>query len=132
MKMPQKVKDIFNNEPVHQLATSSRAGVPNVCSVGAKYLLDDETIIIVDNYFKKTLANILENPVVAILVRSGKESFQIKGRCRYVTSGPVYEQARKWMKEKKDTYPAKGALEIKIEEIFDSTPGTGAGSMIEA
>jgi len=39
MKIPKKVKDIFMNEPVHQLATSSAAGVPNISNVGAKYLL---------------------------------------------------------------------------------------------
>jgi predicted pyridoxine 5'-phosphate oxidase superfamily flavin-nucleotide-binding protein len=62
MIIPKKVKDIFNNEPVHQLATSSKNGVPNVCNAGAKYLFNDETIIIIDNYMDKTLANILENP----------------------------------------------------------------------
>ncbi|MDD5503816.1 MAG: pyridoxamine 5'-phosphate oxidase family protein [Candidatus Omnitrophica bacterium] len=131
MKIPKKVKDIFNNEPVHQLATSSKNGVPNVCNAGAKYLLDDETIIIVDNYMNKTLANILENPLVAILVRSGKESYQIKGRCSYLNSGPLYEDARKWMKSMGEKYPAKGALKIEIEEIFDANSGSGAGEKIE-
>ena len=94
MKMPKKVKDIFNNEPVHQLATSSKNGVPNISNAGAKYLLDDETIIIVDNYMNKTLSNIIENPAVAILLRSGKESYQIKGSCGYFTSGVLYEEAK--------------------------------------
>jgi hypothetical protein len=131
MKIPDKVKNIFINEPVHQLATSSCAGVPNVCSVGAKYLLDDETIVVVDNYFKKTLANILENPFAAILIRSGKESYQIKGRCSYVTSGPVYDAAKKWMKAVGEKYPARGALELKVEEIFNSSAGSGSGEKIE-
>jgi len=30
MILPKKIKDIFNNEPVHQLATSSKNGVPNI------------------------------------------------------------------------------------------------------
>lgn len=130
MKIPEKVKDIFNNEPVHQLATSSKNGVPNVCNAGAKYLLNDETIIIIDNYMDKTLANIIENPLVAILVRSGKESYQIKGRCSYLSSGSLYENAKKWMKSVGEKYPAKGALKIEIEEIYNSNSGPGAGEKI--
>jgi len=130
MKIPEKVKDIFNNEPVHQLATSSKNGVPNVCNAGAKYLLNDETIIIIDNYMDKTLANILENPLVAILVRSGKESYQIKGRCSYLSSGSLYEDAKKWMKSVGEKYHAKGALKIEIEEIYNSNSGSGAGEKI--
>ncbi len=130
MKMPKKVKEIFNNELVHQLATLSNTGIPNISNIGAKYLLDDETIMVVDNYMKKTLSNIIENPAVAILVRSGKESYQIKGRCSYLKSGPIYEEAKKWMKSIGTKYPAKGVLKIKVEEIFNSTSGCGSGERI--
>ena len=131
MKIPKKVKDIFMNEPVHQLATSSAAGVPNISNVGAKYLLDDETIIIVDNYMKKTLSNILENPVTAILIRRGSESYQIKGKCNYLQSGPIWEGARKWIKSIAEKYPAKGVLEIKVEEVYNSASGSDSGEKIK-
>jgi predicted pyridoxine 5'-phosphate oxidase superfamily flavin-nucleotide-binding protein len=130
MKMPEEIKEIFNNAPIHQLATSSGAGIPNVCNVGARYLLDDETIIVVDNYMKKTLSNIMENPVVAILVRIEKESYQIKGRCSYLDSGPIYEEARKWMRSRGEKYPVKGALKIRVEEVFNSAGGPGSGDKI--
>jgi len=131
MKIPEKVKDIFNNEPVHQFATASKDGLPNISNVGAKYLLDEETIIIVDNYMVKTILNIHENPEAAILVRRGRESYQIKGRCFYLTSGPIYEEAKKWMKAIGEKYPAKGALQIKIEAIYNSNGGSGAGEKVE-
>lgn len=131
MKIPEKVRDIFVNEPVHQLATSSAAGAPNIANIGAKYLLDDETVIVVDNYMKKTLSNVLENPLVAILIRKGGESYQLKGRCRYLKSGPMYDKAKKWMKSIAEKYPAKGALEIKVEEIYNSASGSGSGEKIK-
>ncbi|MDD5069892.1 MAG: pyridoxamine 5'-phosphate oxidase family protein [Candidatus Omnitrophica bacterium] len=131
MKMPEKVKDIFNNEPVHQFATSSKTGVPNISNVGAKYLLDDETIIIVDNYMVKTLSNIIENPAVSILIRSGRESYQIKGSCSYFISGDIYEKAKKWMKSIGEKYPAKGALQIKVENIYNSNSAPGSGERFE-
>ena len=131
MKLPKRVKEIFNNEPVHQLATASKTGVPNIANAGAKYLLDDESIIIVDNYMVKTLSNVLENPAVSILLRSGKESYQIKGNCSYFTSGALYEVAKKWMKSIGEKYPAKGVLKIKVEDIYNSNSGAGAGERLK-
>jgi predicted pyridoxine 5'-phosphate oxidase superfamily flavin-nucleotide-binding protein len=48
------------------LATSSKNSVPNVVPIGAFKLLDDETLLISDQYFHKTLKNMAENPVVAL------------------------------------------------------------------
>ena len=112
------------------MATASKEGIPNISFIGAKYLQEDGIIVIIDNYMKKTLKNILENPKVAILVRKEKEAFQLKGTCEYFNEGPRYEEARKWMKAKGDKYPAKGALIITVEEIFNSMAGPDAGKRI--
>ncbi len=69
MSLPKEVTEIFVNEKYHQFATSSINGAPNISNVGAKYLRDDGKIVIVDNFMKKTIANIKENPEVAILIR---------------------------------------------------------------
>ena len=130
MKIPDKVKEIFENEKYHQLATASAESVPNVSNIGGKYLRDDDTIVVVDNHMKKTIANILSNPNVSILIRREKLSYQIKGKCKYVNEGIEYEEARKWMKSVAEKYPAKGALIITIEDIFDSTTGPNAGTSI--
>ncbi len=127
MKIPSNVKEIFEKERFHQLATASKNGEPNCSYIGAKYLLDDETIIVVDNFMKKTLKNILENPRVSIAIIREKEAYQIKGNCKYLTEGLIYEEARKWMKAKGDRYPAKGALLIKVTDIFYSTSDEKAG-----
>jgi len=130
MKIPDKVKEVFINEPVHQFATASKKGIPNISNIGGKYLKDDETIIVVDNYMKKTLSNILENPNVAIIIRRDRESYQIKGKCSYVQEGPVYEEAKKWIKAIAEKYPAKGALVINVEEIYSAESGDNAGSRL--
>jgi len=84
----------------------------------------------VDNYMKKTLDNLLSNPNVSVLIRREKVSYQIKGKCRYINKGPDYEEAKKWMKSVAEKYPAKGALIIAVEDIFDSTTGSNAGKSI--
>ena len=127
MKIPDEVKKIFKNEKCHQLATVSAEGIPNISNIGGKYLRDDDSIVVVDNYMKKTVTNALSNPNVSILIRREKVSYQIKGKCRYVTSGLEYEEAKKWMKAVAEKYPAKGALIITVEDIFDSSTGPNAG-----
>ena len=130
MKLIGDVKEIFESEMCHQMATSSLDGAVNISNVGAKYLREDGAIVVVDNYMKKTKDNVIVNPRVAILVRKEKVSYQIKGTCRYVDDGPEFEAARSWMKAKADKYPAKGALIITPEAVYDSTTGPCAGELV--
>jgi len=130
MLLPENLKEIFINEKCHQLGTCSKDGFPNICNVGAKFLTDDDKIVIVDNYMLKTKANVLENPHVSLLLRRGGESYQLKGQCTYETEGAVYEEARKWMKAKGEKYPAKGALIIEVESIYNSNAGDQAGQKV--
>ena len=131
MKMPAKVRKMFESEKYFQLVTASPEGVPNACTIGAKYVQDDETIVIVDNYFKKTLENLTVNPKVALLARIEKVSYQIKGTGRYLNAGAEYEKARDWMKAKGPKYPAKGALYVTVEDVFHSTAGPNAGLKVD-
>lgn len=130
MNLPKEVKEIFVNKEYHQLATVSIEGVPNICNIGGKYIRDDNKIVIVDNFMKKTISNIKSNPRISILVRREKESYQIKGSCEYLTEGEEYEKTYKWMKSKGDKYPAKGAIIVSVEEVYNSTTGSNAGKRI--
>ena len=130
MELPTEVKDIFENETCHQLATASLTGEPNISNIGGKYLMNDGTIVVIDNFMKKTKKNVLENQKVAILIRREKRSFQIKGTCKYLNEGEEYVIARDWMKVKGDKYPAKGALFIKVESVYNSMTDENAGELI--
>ena len=128
--LPSEVREIFDGEKYHQLATCSVDGVPNVSNIGGKYIRDDGSIVVVDNHMVKTKINVQENPSIAILIRRDKLSYQIKGTCVYVSDGPEYEEARAWMKARGDKYPAKGALIITVESVFDATSLATAGQKI--
>lgn len=43
-----------------------KGGLPNIVQIGAVKFLDDETLLISDQYFSKTLANLRENPRIAL------------------------------------------------------------------
>ena len=130
-KMNQRVKEIFEKQETIVLATATKDGLPNVVPVNAKKIIDDETILISDQFFNKTLKNLQANPQVAITVWDKLEGYQIKGTVTVKTSGPEYEKIKAQIKEKGAHYPAKGLLILSIREVFECTPGQNAGKKIE-
>ncbi len=102
-----------------------------MCHIGCKQLREDGRIVLIDNYVNKTKANVLENPQVAVLLRGGKESYQLKGTCEYVDKGEAYDAAYQWFRSMTDKHPAKGALIIAVTEVYDSAAGDCAGDKIQ-
>jgi hypothetical protein len=49
------------------IATSSREGVPNLAHLSQVFLVDDDHVATSNQFFGKTLANILENPVATLV-----------------------------------------------------------------
>ncbi len=132
MKIPQEIQSIINNDKAFAFATASKSLIPNVNMIGCKKIRDDETILIGDNYFFKTLTNLKENPQASILTKKEEERkwYQLKGSCQYVSEGPEYEEFKKWVKSRKETLPAKGMVIFKVEQIYNTTSGPGAGKLI--
>ncbi|MBW1850913.1 MAG: pyridoxamine 5'-phosphate oxidase family protein [Deltaproteobacteria bacterium] len=130
-KLNERMKEIFNNQEVIALSTCSGEGVPNVVPMSAKKILDDDTILLSDQFFGKTLKNLKENPKASVATWDGLEGYQIKGSVTIETSGPVFEKTVQWIDEmgKKHGLPlkCKGAVILKIEEIFNVSPGPEAG-----
>lgn len=134
-KMSKRVKEIFQKQRDVVLATASKEGIPNVVVVGAKKIIDDETILISDQYFDKTLANMKENPRAAVTVWEKTDGYQIKGSVTIETSGPRFEETARWIEDlgKRFNVPlkSKGTVIIKITDIYDISPGSNAGQKID-
>jgi len=113
-------------------ATASKDGTPNVVPVGMIFMGDDGNIWLVDNYLKKTLANLKENPKAAFFIwsRDFTESFQVKGTVTIENSGNDYLKAVQIAHSKKETYPAKNLIKMKVEEVYYVTPGDHAGDKV--
>jgi predicted pyridoxine 5'-phosphate oxidase superfamily flavin-nucleotide-binding protein len=70
--LPEKVIENINTWKGRArgvLATVSDAGVPNVVPVGAVMVKDPETILIGDNFFKKTAENVMRPNCRALATR---------------------------------------------------------------
>ncbi|MDO9516766.1 MAG: pyridoxamine 5'-phosphate oxidase family protein [Methanosarcinaceae archaeon] len=132
VKMSAEVKETIESQNPTPVATVSADGVPNVALVGLLKILDDETILIADNFFNKTEANIKENPKISIVAYDSyaKKAYQVKGSVELVTSGPVYDDMVEWVHSKNANLPAKAAVVMHVEEIFNSMFGKHAGEKI--
>lgn len=133
-KMNKRVKEMLTAQRTIVLATSSKDGVPNVVPIHSKNVIDDETILISNQFMDKTLANLRANPRVAITFWDKIEGYQIKGDCTYETSGKLYEETAAFVEAygKSVNFPlsSKGILLIKITEIYNISPGPHAGEKI--
>lgn len=133
-EMTASMQELFNKVRTVVLSTATGDGVPNAVPVDAKKIIDSETILISDQFFGKTLANMKANPRVSVMYWQGQEGYQLKGTVTIQTSGPVYEETARWIDEyaARVQFPlkSKGAIILKIEEIYDVAPGPGAGKRL--
>ncbi len=127
-----EIAEQMKNQKIFSLATASKDGIPNVVPVGMLFLAEDGNIWIVDNFFKKTLANMKENPKASFYVWTPEspESWQVKGTLTIENSGEDYEKAVAFAHAKKETLPAKNLVKMKVEEVYYVTPGPHAGDKI--
>lgn len=133
-KLTVRMKEIFSKQDIFVLGTADTDGIPNVVPVGAVKLLDDETILISDQYFHKTAKNLRVNPKVAISFWDMGEGYQVKGEATIQTEGRIYEDTVEWIRDLSERigHPlkSKGAVVIKIKEIYSVSPGPNAGQRI--
>jgi Predicted flavin-nucleotide-binding protein structurally related to pyridoxine 5'-phosphate oxidase len=132
VKLNDEMKAVFQKEKRFSVATASKAGIPNVVPIGFVQLVADDTIWIGDNYMVKTLANLKENPHIAIYIYDPdiKRCFQIKGTVEVKSSGPDFEKMKGIIKAKNEKYPAKTLIVVKITEVYECSPGATAGKKI--
>jgi uncharacterized protein len=133
-KMTERMQAVFNKVSTVVLSTATTDGLPNAVPVGAKKMVDSETIIISDQFFNKTLANMKANPRVAVTFWDGQEGYQLKGVVTVETAGLLFEETVRWIDElsNKIGFPlkSKGVIKMKIEEIYSVSPGPAAGSKL--
>ena len=133
-KMTERMKELFEKVRTAVLTTASPDGVPNAVPVGAKKIIDDETLLISDQFFNKTLENLKSNPRAGVTFWEGREGYQIKGSVTIETAGKRFEETAKWIEDlsNKAGHPlkSKGAVIIHIEKIFGVSPGPGAGKQL--
>jgi uncharacterized protein len=128
--LTSEIKESLAGTKIVFLATATNAGTPNVVPIAAFKLLDDERLLISDQFFNKTLKNMKENPKIAISYWGEKGGFQIKGTVTLHTNDEVFKQDVAWMKEAWPKFVPKSAVIMKITEVYSIKAGPDAGKKI--
>jgi len=128
--LTQEIKESLQGTKVTFLATASIKGIPNVVPIAAFKVQDDGTMLISDQYFNKTLANLQENPEIALSWWGDKGGFQIKGTVTVHTNDEIFRQNIAWMKESWPKFVPKSALLVKITGVYAVKPGPEPGKKI--
>ncbi|MDD5134110.1 MAG: pyridoxamine 5'-phosphate oxidase family protein [Phycisphaerae bacterium] len=116
-RLPDAVKKAISKQEIFPVATSSQDQIPNVVYIAYLKVIDDQTVLIADNYLSKTRKNILSNGKIAFAVRDEeKGSFQIKGTAERLTEGAMFDEVQKWVSDK---LPRAAAVVMRVEEIYN-------------
>jgi len=130
VKLTAEVKEALTGVKLLYLATASKDHTPNVVPIGAFKLLDDETMLISDQFFKKTLQNMKDNPKLALAFWGDKGGFQIKGTITLHANDDIFKKDVEWMKELRPNLTPKTAVVLKITEVYIIKAGPDAGKKL--
>ena len=127
-----EIKEKMTKAGILQLGTASKAGVPNIAPMGA-VMIEDDKILIANNFMNKTMKNILENPQVSVLAWSRElgDCIQLKGTAEIMKDTTEHKKMHDILEAKKPgAYPCKDLVVITIKDIFTCMPGANAGNKI--
>lgn len=98
------------------LTTVDGMGMPNSIYVTCASNFGEERLVIADNYFSKTRANLKNGTKGSILfmTKEGK-AVQVKGSMSYVTDGEIFDDMKCWNPEK---HPGHAAAVLEVEEAY--------------
>jgi len=100
----------------YALATVDQAGRPNVVFVSGVREFGDDLFIIADNYLHKTRANIQGGSIGALVFMTPeRESYQVKGRFTYHTSGPLFDFMKSWNPAR---HPGRAAVALQVQQVY--------------
>lgn len=132
MVLTEEMKDAIEKDNVVFFATATPDGVPNVVPIGFARPIDDNTILVVDNYLNKTRKNLEDNPKASLVVRdASKAPYQFKGTVEIVESGKYFDDAVDWATSVMSQLAPKAAVLLKVEEIYSVQPGPEAGKKVD-
>ena len=131
MSMTKEMIDALEKDLVF-LSTASPDGIPNVVPIGFARPIDEDTILIADNYMNKTRQNLEKNPRISLVTKDAtKCPYQFKGTTEIFESGKYFDIVTEWGQNAMTKLTPKAAVLMKIEEIYSIQPGPDAGKKIE-
>ena len=93
-KLTEEAKKSIGEIRPSLVATASKSGKPNVSAKGSLRVLDDDHVVFADIVSPRTVANIRENPQVAIICLDApaRKGCRIWGRGEILDSGGLFDK----------------------------------------
>lgn len=120
-KLTEEAKAIIGDIRPSYVATASKSGKPNVSAKGSIRVLDDDHVVFADVASPRSVANIKENPQVAVisLDPATRKSCRIWGTGVVIDSGELFDKiAEEMMTKMKMT--VKNIVKIAVDEVETS------------
>ncbi len=96
--------------------TVDSAGTPNAIYATCVSKFSEDTLLVADNYFHKTRANILAgSPAALLFITKEGKAYQLKGRVEYFTEGPLFEDMKRWNPTR---LPGHAVAALRVEQVF--------------
>ncbi len=115
--LPAEVKEAWEKrEKAIVFTTVDKSGIPNSIYASCVKLIADDRIVVADNYFDKTRANILAgSPGSLLFITEDGKAYQVKGSIEYIKEGPVFDDMKEWVSPK---LPGVAAAVLVCEKVF--------------
>ena len=99
------------------VATANSTGKPNVSAKGSFRVLDDEHVVFADIASPRTVANIRQNPQVAVICldAAARKGCRIWGQGSILDSGELFDQLTAEYAEK--NMAVKNVVKVAVEEV---------------
>jgi predicted pyridoxine 5'-phosphate oxidase superfamily flavin-nucleotide-binding protein len=106
-----------NREGAVILVTVDAQGGPNAIYATCVKKIDEERIVVADNYFSKTRQNLQTGGKTGAVLFMTKDhkAYQVKGRLEYQRTGAVYTDMKKWLDPK---FPGHAVAILTVTEAY--------------
>jgi adenylate cyclase len=104
-----------------EIATASADGVPNVTHLSRVDMLDDERVVLSNQFFSKTVRNLAENPNACVVVIDPVTYASYKLVLQYERTerrGPIFERLRRDIDAIAALTGMEGVFKLKSADVY--------------
>jgi predicted pyridoxine 5'-phosphate oxidase superfamily flavin-nucleotide-binding protein len=118
LRLTEEMKSLLKDNLCY-VATASPGGTPSVAPKSCRFTGDGE-LYFIEWAGKRTYANILANPMVAVTTCSPdrKVSYRFEGPAKVLTEGPLYDSEDKRRKEA-GKRPVVAIVMVDVTAVYD-------------
>jgi adenylate cyclase len=104
-----------------EIATASADGSPNVTHLSKVHLLDDERVVLTNQFFSKTTRNLAENPTACVVVidPTNYDSYRLLVQYeRTERRGPLFERLRRDVDAIAALTGMEGVFKLRSADVY--------------